>query len=72
MVLSFQIFMQITVFSPLVLPKSPCKPPHEAYSVSCSGPATGNLSKDHVNVLKMELYHSNASIFMLEYGCRLE
>lgn len=25
----------------------------EAYSAPCSGPATGNLSVDHVNVLKL-------------------
>ncbi len=39
----------------LLLPsESPCRPPlGEVYSVSCSGPATGNLSADHVNVLRL-------------------
>lgn len=34
--------------------ESPCRPPlGEVYSVSCSGPASGNLSSDHVNVLRL-------------------
>lgn len=46
--------------------------PSEVYSAPCSGPATGNLSADHVNVSRLQSHQSNASIFMLEYGCRLE
>lgn len=46
--------------------------PGEVYSAPCSGPATGNLSADHVNVSRLQSHQSNASIFMLEYGCRLE
>lgn len=45
--------------------------PGEVYSAPCSGPATGNLSADHVNVSRLQSRQSNASIFMLEYGCRL-